>query len=493
MLQSVELRQGEVRVRPVPTLPRLVFRHSATFIGSPDWWRRFEYLVEQERGLEFHEDLWTPGTFSIPISPGEPVYLVIGVENAPNGNPAALIDETAAAIANNDPGPAASPAIRRLHVAAETFCATQAPKPGVISGYPWFEVWGRDTLVSLPGLCLARNKIDEAKKVLSALVEQMQDGLVPNRIPDETGVPEYHAADVTLWLFEVARIYAEKVGYEDGFVRDVLFEPMIGAFEHAIAGTRHNIRVTQDGLFSANDPGFALTWMDAKVGDWVVTLRAGLPVELQALWASACDTVAGLASVFGRPNLVTRATEAYARAVASFRRRFWCEATGYPFDVISEREGDGAWSDSTIRPNAVIALAVEPGLFDDEQAASILSVAERDLLTPAGLRTLAPNSWGYCARYGGGVSQRDGAYHQGTVWPFLLGFYVRAVRHLRPNDAAQRDALVKLVEEAAANSSALGQVPELADAQAPHLPGGCIAQAWSVAELLRALSWDLAP
>jgi predicted glycogen debranching enzyme len=491
MVQSVELRQGEVRVRPVPALPRLFFRHSATFIGSPDWWRRFEYLVEQTRGLDFNEDLWTPGVFSIPLTPGEPAYIVVGVESAPSGDPAALLDETARAISSNDPGPTRSPTVRRLSVAAEAFCAAGAPRPGIVSGYPWFEVWGRDTLVSLPGLCLAKDKVEEARKVMSALVDQMQDGLVPNRIPDETGVAEYHAADSTLWLFEAARMYAEKAGLQDDFLRGALFDGLVQAFEKAIAGTRHNIRVTEEGLFAASDPGFALTWMDAKVGDWVVTPRAGLPVELQALWARACDTLAGFASAFGRPDVAARAAEAHSRAVSAFRRRFWCETTSYPFDVISEQDGPAAWSDSTIRPNAVIALAVEPRLFDENQATMLLSIAERDLLTPAGLRTLAPYCWGYCARYGGGVSQRDGAYHQGTVWPFLLGFYVRAVRRLRPDDAAERDKLIGLVESAAGNALALGQVPELADAQQPHLPGGCIAQAWSVAELLRALSWDL--
>jgi predicted glycogen debranching enzyme len=492
MVQSVELRQGEVRVRPVPSLPRLVFRHSATFIGSPDWWRRFEYLVEQARGLEFFEDLWTPGVFSIPIVPGEPVHIVMGVENAPSDDPAALLAETASAIARSDPGPSASLTVRRLHVAAEDFCAARAQTPGIISGYPWFEVWGRDALVSMPGLYFAKNKIEESRKVLAALIDQMQDGLVPNRIPDETGVPEYHAADVTLWLFEAARTYAEKVGNDDGFLRGALFEALVRAFESSLAGTRHNIHVTEQGLFAASDPGFALTWMDAKVGDWVVTPRAGLPVELQALWARACDTLAGFAAAFGKPDLAARAAQAHERAVVAFRRRFWCDTTGYPFDVISEPEGQGAWSDSTIRPNAVVALAVEPRLFDDHQAASLLSVAERDLLTPAGLRTLAPQGWGYCGRYGGGVSQRDAAYHQGTVWPFLTGFYVRAVRRLRPDNAAERQALIGLVESVAANALAVGQVPELADAQAPHLPGGCIAQAWSVAELLRALAWDLA-
>jgi predicted glycogen debranching enzyme len=492
MIQSVELRQNEVRVRPVPTLPKVVFGHDATFIGSPDWWRRFEYLIEQARGLDFQEDLWTPGIFSFALSPGVPAYLVVAVDALPTRPPAELLEESATVIAAADPGPARSRTVRRLSVAAEVFRADRAPQPGVIAGYPWFEVWGRDSLVALPGLYLVENDLAGARAILRSVIGAMADGLVPNRLPDEGRSTEYHSADTTLWLFEAVRLYAERAAPDDTFLRCELLDALAVAFEAALAGTRHNIHVTADGLFAAADPGFALTWMDAKVGDWVITPRAGLPVELQALWARGCDTLASLAAAFGQTELAQRATDAHARAVFAFRRRFWCEATGYPYDVISEPQGAGGWHDSSIRPNAVIALAVEPRLFDAHQASSMLGVAERELLTPVGLRTLAPRSPGYCGRYSGGVRDRDSAYHEGTVWPYLLGYYVRAVRRAKPNDAASRDALTRLVESAAHNSLALGQVAEVADAEPPHRPGGCVAQAWSVAELLRALAWDLA-
>jgi predicted glycogen debranching enzyme len=492
MVQSVELRQGEVRVRPVPSIPRVVFGHKATFIGSPDWWRRFEYLVEQARGLDFQEDLWTPGIFSIPMTPGVPTYIVGSVETLPSRPPDELMEETAAVLSRDDPGPGSSITLRRLSIAASAFRADQAPEPGIISGYPWFEVWGRESLVALPGLYLVQNNTDGARAVLKTLVGKMADGLVPNRLPDEGLAPEYHASDPTLWLFEAARLYAERAGFDDAFLRGPLFDALVTAYQALSKGTRHNIHITAEGLFAAADPGFALTWMDAKIGDWVVTPRAGLAVELQALWARACDTLASFATAFGKPELASHARDAHARCVFAFRRRFWCEATGYPYDVISEPQGNGAWQDATIRPNAVIALAVEPRLFDAHQAASLLSVAERDLLMPVGLRTLTPNSATYCGHYAGGVRARDEAYHQGTIWPFLVGFYVRAARRLRPNDPAARAQLEKLVQSTFANTSALGQVPEVADAEPPHRPGGCIAMAWSVAELLRALAWDLA-
>lgn len=491
MVQSVELRQGEVRVRPIPSMPRVVFGHRATFIGSPDWWHRFEYLVEQARGLDFQEDLWTPGIFSIPLQPGVPAYVTGSLDALPSRPPQELMEETAAVLLRDDPGPGRSHTYRRLSIAAGAFRADQASDPGIISGYPWFEVWGRDSLVSLPGLYLVHNLVDGARAVMKTLIARMADGLVPNRLPDEGRAAEYHAADPTLWLFEAARLYAEKVGYDDTFLRGPLFEALVTGYRAFLKGTRHNIHVTHEGLFAAADPGFALTWMDAKIGEWVVTPRAGLPVELQALWARACDTLDTLATAFGHTALAAEARDAHARALFAFRRRFWCEATGYPYDVISEPHGNSAWQDPTIRPNAVIALAVEPRLFDAQQAASLLAVAERDLLTPVGLRTLAPRTPGYCGRYAGGVRDRDAAYHEGTVWPFLVGFYVRAMRRLRPNDPVVRAQLEKLVQSTVSNCLAIGQVPEVADAEPPHRPGGCIAQAWSVGELLRALAWDL--
>lgn len=493
MIHSVELRQNEVRVRPVPTLPRVIFGHSATFIGSPDWWRRFEYLVEQNRGLDFEEDLWTPGVFNFSLAPGESSHLVVALDALPARPPSELLKEAAEAIVRNDPGPTQRPLLRRLALAADAYRADEAKKPGVVAGYPWFEVWGRDTLISLPGLYLVPGKVDEARAVLRSIVESMDDGLVPNRLPDEGEATEYHTADATLWLFEAARLYAERVGVDDPFVQRELLPALRAAFDAALAGTRHGIHVTQEGLYAAGDEGFALTWMDARVGEWVVTPRAGLPVELQALFARGCDTLATLAAAAGDDLLASRARDAHVRALFAFRRRFWCEATGYPYDVVSiDGAGEGAFADASIRPNAVIALAVEPRLFDGAQAASLLEVAERELLTPAGLRTLAPGSEGYVKRYVGGVRERDAAYHQGTVWPFLLGFYVRAARRLNPHDPQLLSKLEALVESTAENALALGQVPEIADAAPPHKPRGCFAQAWSVAELLRALAWDLA-
>src|SRR5262249_36166277 len=266
-------------------------------------------------------------------------FIVVALDALPDREPPDLLREAELALSDQDPGPLHSQAGRILSAARHAFIADKAKEPAIVAGYPWFAVGGRDTLIPLPGLLLVHRDTGVAREVLRTMVRLMQDGLVPNRLPDEGKATEFHAADATLWLFEAARLFVEQVGEGDPFVQGELFDALVGAFEAAQRGTRHNIHVSSEGLFSATDAGFALTWMDAKVGDWVVTPRAGLPVELQALWARACDTVANLAAALGRAELAVRAKDAHARCLFSFRRRFWCEETGYPYDVVSETPG----------------------------------------------------------------------------------------------------------------------------------------------------------
>ncbi|AKT39804.1 amylo-alpha-1,6-glucosidase [Chondromyces crocatus] len=501
MSNRVELRVGtaadgatynEVRVQPNRLLPRLCFRYQGTFVGSPDWWRRFEYLREQERGLDFQEDLWTPGHVDLVAEPGSSSYLVVAVESLPEGEPEALLQAARAAIQAEDPGPSAPVLVRRLSIAAEAFRCDEGANPGVIAGYPWFEVWGRYALIALPGLYLVPGKVDGAIRVLRGLIEQMQGGLAPNRLPDSGGAPEYHAADATLWLFEAARQLVDVVGEEHPFVVEELLPALQSAFEAVLHGTRHDVHLSADGLFAAGRKGEALTWMDAQVRGEPVTPRVGCPVELQALWAKGAETLARIARAAGDDALATRAEAAAQTTRKAFQRRFWCEDTGYPYDVISAEEaGVGAVRDATIRPNALIALAVDPDCFTPDQATALLERVRLELLTPAGVRSLSPADPSYVRWYVGNAEERDKAYHQGAVWPWLLGFYARAARRSSSLGEHVLPLLRRFLASAAGNALALGFVAELCDGEPPHTPRGCVAHAAGVAELLRALLWDL--
>jgi len=492
MVQRVEMRQNEVSVKPVPSLPRVVFRHKGIFVGSPDWWRRFEYLAEQSRGLDFQEDLWTPGVFRHEVQPGQSIYLVCAVDQAPERGPEELLQESAEWLRSCDPGPDRPWSVRSLMVAADAFRADLAPVPGILAGYPWFEVWGRHALLALPGLYLTTGRKEQAKQVVLALVRHIRDGLVPNRLPDDGSAAEYHAVDATLLLFDTARRLAEAEGVTEPFVTSTLLPALSGIFATLQQGTRDGIHITPEGLLAAGGLGTSLTWMDARIEGQPVTSRSGLPIEIQALWTHACDTLGWLAEHAGDGQLAQQARELRDRARESFRRRFWCDQTGYPYDVISEESGGtSAWADATVRPNAMLALAFDDQLFTPDQARAILARVEREMLTTAGIRTLTPQDPNYRGSYSGSVADRDAAYHQGTAWPFLVGVYARAVRRVYPDDMGRAGAVRALIEGVLGNILALGQLPEIADGDAPHRPNGCVAQAASVGELLRALTEDL--
>ncbi len=492
MVQRVEMRQNEVSVKPVPALPRVVFRHRGVFVGSPDWWRLFEYLAEQTRGLDFQEDLWTPGVFRHEMQPGQSVHLVCAVDQPPERTPEEIMQESAEWLRSCDPGPDRPWCVRSLMVAADAFRADLAPVPGIVAGYPWFGVWGRHALVALPGLYLTTGKVEQARQVVVGLIRHIRDGLVPNRLPDDGSAAEYHAVDATLLLFDTARRLAEANGSAEPFLTSTLLPALSGVFSALMQGTRDGIRVTEEGLLAAGELGTSLTWMDARVGGTPVTSRSGLPIEVQGLWTRACASLAWLAELGGDLQLASQAREACDRARGAFRRRFWCDRTDYPYDVVSvESSGEAAWADATVRPNALLALAADPELFTLEQARTVLERVERELLTTAGIRTVSPHDPAYRGRYAGNLVDRDAAYHQGTAWPYLVGAYAQAVRRAWPDDANRLSAVRALVEGALGNILALGQVPEVADGDAPHRPNGCVAHAASVGELLRALVEDL--
>ncbi len=476
--------ESTLRYQSYDGLPA-VFLHvpGGDYAPSPDWWRRFEYDLERERGLDFEEDLFTPGTITVELAPGSRLGLLISTA-PPAGRDAWDLFETEQArrLSLLEPFETGDPFTRALALAADAFLVRRgAGLSTVIAGYPWFSDWGRDSMIALPGLCLTTGRFAEAKGILRAFGRAASEGLLPNRFSDAADeAPEYNTVDATLWFFVAAWDYLEATG-DGAFVRDELmpvFEDILAWHER---GTRHGIRVEADGLLHAGEPGVQLTWMDAKVGDWVVTPRTGFPVEIQALWANALAITAELCDRFGREEQAADLRGRAERVRERFVERFWNEEAGGLYDVIHQ-EGQ----DASVRPNQIFALSLPFPLLEGKRAERLLALVESKLLTPRGLRTLSADDPRYRPIYIGGPLERDGAYHQGTVWPWLLGPYLTALVRLGGESGKRQGR--KILEEFAPHlaEAGIGTVSEIFDAEPPHAPRGCPAQAWSVAELLRA-------
>lgn len=493
MMQTVTLRPGEVEVQPAPHLPPLNFSHGGVFMGAPDWWRRFEYLEDRVRHSEFQEDMWTPGTFEIQLHSNQTQYIVMSVGPLPTASAHELMMEAAEHILAQDPGPKHSGYVRSLCVAADQFSARGPEGEVVIAGYPWLDVWSRDSAIALPGVYLCRGRVEEAKRCVSTLIRHMRSGMLPQTIRFQAPKRTEFAPDATLWLFEVARELDAALAPEDPFMQRELYPALKRVFVRVRAARKRWMWLSHEGLVENGEHGAALTWMDARVGSRLFTPRSGLAIELQALWTRGCQTLALLAQRFGDHQTRNAALAARERAVAAFRARFWCRETQYPFDCVSATpQGGDAWADPAIRPNAMIALAVDPQLFDAEQREAIMIRCKKELLTPRGIRSLSPFHPDYVGHFAGDPDERVSAFHQGTVWPYLLGFYVRAALATYGKTPAVIEELRTLVEGALSDRIVLGQVAQVADADPPNRPRGCPAQAFSVAELLRSLAVELA-
>jgi predicted glycogen debranching enzyme len=466
--------EGLVALHPYPDVPGTYIHHNGLFVSRPDWWRRFRYPREEERGLDCEEDLFTPGELSFDLVPGTDAVAVFSVE-PPEDSPSVRELRAAerlrrAAVAEASDGGRVE---RRLRAAAEQFIVRRDGDRSVIAGYPWFTDWGRDTFISLPGLACATGWPELGRSVLMAWAPHVRDGLIPNRFPDGNGEPEYNSADAPLWYAVAVGRYAASVERDEAVMLRLL--PAVRAIvDGYLAGTRHGIGVDDDGLVHAAAPGLQLTWMDAKIGDWVVTPRPGKPVEIQALWVAALETAAQLFAGVD-DDWAHECSERAAWARSSFAARFWCEERGWLYDVV-----DGLHDDATLRPNQLYALGLCAPLVDGEKAERVLGAVERELLTPVGLRTRARGP-GYHARLAGDQRARDAAYHEGTVWPFLLGIYADACQRVRGRvPAGLLDGI-----RAHLFGDGVGQLAEIFDGEPPHHPRGCPAQAWSVAETLR--------
>jgi len=481
---------GVFRARPYDGAPELFLQAAGcSFSAKPDWYFRFEYAKEQERGLDAYEDLFCYGAFHRQLAKGDRFGVIVSTGEVDGRDPMALVAKerarrkaVASAVAGDDD------TVRALTLAADSFIVRRGEDlRTIIAGYPWFSDWGRDTMIALPGVCLATGRYDDAKKILRAFARSVDAGMLPNRFPDEGYAPEYNTVDATLWFFVAAHRYLEASGDEEFVLGELLpvFEEIVGWHER---GTRYGIKVDDDGLLLAGAPGTQLTWMDAKIGDWVVTPRQGKPVEIQALWYNALCVLADLRKRAGRAadsaSLLARAKQVKER----FVEVFWNAEASCLFDVV-----DGDRQDASIRPNQVFALSLPYPMLPKDKARSVLAVIEQKLLTPYGLRSLAPDDPAYRGRYEGDPASRDSAYHQGTVWSWLLGPYADAL--VKTNGAVGKPKARKAIEglKPHLQEAGLGTISEIFDGDAPHAPRGCPAQAWSVGEALRVFKDFMAP
>jgi predicted glycogen debranching enzyme len=458
------------------------------------WYWNFLHRRERERGLDYTEDLYAPGVLRRQLAPGEAQLFVVTCE------PTNLVDRNGPRVLEHERGrrrdllagsnlAGERAEIQQLVLAADQFIVQRAPtRMGslpygsspvtVIAGYPWFGDWGRDTMIALPGLMLATRRYVEATAVLRTYARYVDQGMLPNRFPESGETPEYNTVDATLWFFVALWSYVQETGDTD--LAGELYPLLVEIVDWHIRGTRYGIQVDPaDGLLRAGAPGAQLTWMDAKVEDWVVTPRQGKPVEVNALWYNALRIVDELGRKLGRRAGRKHCRELAKQAEQSFLQRFWYALGGYLYDVVDGPSGD----DAALRPNQLLALSLPFPLLSEAQAGSILRVVGDELLTPYGLRSLAPRDSAYHGHYEGDIWQRDSAYHQGTVWAWLIGPYLTAMRRVFGPQTDVRGMLEPLLQHL--KDAGVGTISEILDGDPPFTPRGCIAQAWSVAEVLR--------
>ena len=449
------------------------------FIEDQRWYYNYEYAIDQYRGTDFREDLYSHGKFSIKLKRGDTVGIIVSTENPAGRNAFRLFAAEQKRREKAIKEFSYDKSIERLTLAADQFIVRRGDRNTIIAGYHWFSDWGRDTMIALPGLTLATGRLKEAKSILQQFASHVSEGMLPNRFPDYGEVLEYNTIDATLWFFHAVQQYF-KYTNDRSFIRSLL--PVLSdIIDWHYKGTRYHIKVDpEDDLLSGGQEGVQLTWMDAKVGDWVVTPRRGKPVEINALWYNALRTMEALSTDFGKRNEAKQYGEKASRVYASFNEKFWSEKNGYLFDYI-----DGEHANDDLRPNQLYALSLPYPLIEGSKARSILSAITEQLLTPKGLRSLSPKHAAYKGTYGGDVWNRDGSYHQGTVWSFLLGAYIDALFYVNLNNT--RESAITIVNTFLKhlNEAGIGTVSEIFDGDPPYTPRGCIAQAWGVAEILR--------
>jgi predicted glycogen debranching enzyme len=501
---AITVRGRQHEITASPELPALTLSidgdDRASFTADGGSRRELYYETEAQRGYESRGSDWSPGYFTCELRKNTVLTLVASCE--PWHTTSALKPEDAKCfelercrrLIGLAPRAARSGLAAALVIAADTFVITPVGRVAdlarsmaegddlrtVIAGYHWFTDWGRDTMISLEGLTLSTGRAPEARWILRAFAHYVRDGLIPNMFPEGESQGLYHTADATLWFFHALARYVQRTG--DKATLRLIVPVLKQVIRHHLAGTRFGIRVDpSDGLLIQGAEGYQLTWMDAKVGDWVVTPRRGKAVEINALWYNALCLMADWLREEGDAEADAIAGHAEA-ARASFNRRFWREGAGHLYDVVDGEAGD----DAAFRPNQIFAVSLDHPVLDQAHWEAVVGAVRDRLLTPLGLRSLAPGEPDYKARYFGDLRSRDAAYHQGTVWAWLIGPFIDAWLRVHPTDIATARGFLTAFNTHISEAG-IGSISEIFDAEPPFTPRGCIAQAWSVAEVLRCL------
>jgi predicted glycogen debranching enzyme len=472
--------------------PFFLFSDTAAATPEHTWYQNYVLKIERERGFEGLDDNLYTGQFEITLQSSESCTLILTTDASTSldGEAAYEIQQTyqrhliETAQLPLSFGDTEREIAEQLMLSADQFIVRRSAVSGqvghsIIAGYPWFGDWGRDTMISLPGLTLTTRRYELADSILRTFARYIDMGMLPNRFPDQGELPEYNTVDAALWYFEAIRAYFAATN-DLRLITD-LFPTLESIVDWHFKGTRYHIHVDPaDGLLYAGEPGAQLTWMDAKIGDWVVTPRTGKPVEINALWYNALHTMAEFQAELGGDTARYRSL---AERVQSSFAKFWNSAVGYCYDVIDGPEGN----DTALRPNQLFAVSLPHSPLNPEQQRAVVDSCARHLLTSHGLRSLAPDHPAYRGHYRGSPLDRDSVYHQGTVWSWLIGAFVNAHFRVYRDRAAARVFLSPLIQQMKEHT--LGSISEIFDGDAPFAPRGCFAQAWSVAEVLR--TWML--
>jgi len=491
---------GHYHVPPTSKSPEIFFATSGEFRDGPCWYLNTIYRRERERGYGGLEDLWSPGVLRLKLAPGEATHFACSADpisltdvvNRVNEETMTAMKGGAQVIAGGNVA-SPDPAFDALRRAADSFPVSlprrgdKEPVAACVAGYHWFPPSPRATLIGFSGLYLVTGRFDEAKNLLVAISSLLKDGLLPTQMSEDGDEPLYHGADVSLWFIAAVFDYLRYSG-DEATVRRPLFDLCLRTIDAYRRGTDLGIAMDSDGLISSGAPGNPTTWMDAKVSDWVVTPRAGRAVEINALWYNALCIVADLARRFEQAPVATELTNLARSVQQSFNRRFWNEMAGSCFDVVGETAPD-----ASIRPNQLLAMSLSFPVLQPDRCPRVLETIRRDLLTPYGLRTLSPRDANYIGRYAGGIVARDRGYHNGTVFPWLLGPFISASLRVSGRSDEARARASALLEPCLNRLcvGGLGLINELFDGDAPHAPGGAIACAIATGELMRCYVEDI--